>query len=827
MKRLIWVFILNSIVILSLAQTFKGSVVDNAGSPVPYATIYLHEIKSGVTTDEQGLFQTILSPGKYTCNVSSLGFTAQSFSFQMPGKDYERKIVLTERIYSLPEVNVLKGMEDPAYAVMRKAIAKASFYRTQIKGFTAGTYLKGTGKGTSIPALLKISKEVRKDAKEFLGKLFLLEEQQVVTFIAPNIWSKRVIAYKNSFPEKVQIDMGLTTVNFYTPEIFGKISPLNPRAFSFYRFRLDAYYAEDGQMVNKIRVIPKRKDARLLEGDLFIIENLWCASAADLTFNGNGIKAKIKVVCKEVQPAVFLPVSTNSSVDIDIMGFKAEASYLAAVHYTEVKTDIEKKEEITQLPAVAVVEKPSKKYKYERPVGMIRKNTQIDSLADKKDSLYWTTIRSVPLRQEEFQSYQYKEEKIQQKDSLDKNDASKKKIAAGIPSVFLFGRTFTTANKKAWLVLPNLASYIPEFNFVDGYWLGAKLKMGINLSSSSLLRFTPLFYYTTARKEWVTQSELAIEYAPRRRGSLSLSSGVISADYNGEDGENRLINTFSSALFGHNHVKLYEKTFVTIDHAIEPFNGLLFSSSFSWQRRRMLQNNIHKSWFKKSAEPNTPVNSLFRSMPDNDLLKTSLLLEFTPEHYYHMSNGKKIYESSRYPTFTLRYDRAFPVNGSRYLTSYHMMQFSVKQNIEFGLFNRLYWSINSGSFWNVRNLQFPDFKHFASTDIWATTRSFDQGFNLLDSYLLSTNARWMQTNISWYTPQLLLKQLPFLKNKPIDEALHLRSIVMYKQQPYTELGYSVGFLGYARIGVFVGFKGIDFNSAGVSFSLPLLLFADK
>ena len=67
---------------------------------------------------------------------------------------------------------------------MRKAIANAPYYRTQVKGFRAGTYLKGTGKMKTIPAILKLSKEVRKESKELLGKLFVMEEQRVVTFKA-------------------------------------------------------------------------------------------------------------------------------------------------------------------------------------------------------------------------------------------------------------------------------------------------------------------------------------------------------------------------------------------------------------------------------------------------------------------------------------------------------------------------------------------------------------------------------------------------------------------------------------------------------------------
>lgn len=828
MKRFIGLLLFISFTVAVSAQTFKGSVTDKAGNPVAHAALYLKEIKSGFTTDEYGRFQAKLSVGSYTCEVSSLGFISQQFTFQMPERDYEKNIVLDERIYALPEVAIAKKGEDPAYAVMRKAIARASYHRTQVKGFKAGAYLKGTGRGTSIPALLKLSKEVRTKSKEMLGKLFLLEEQQVITFTAPAHWDKRVLAYKNSFPEELQVEMGLTTFNFYTPQIFGKISPLNPKAFSYYRFRLDGFFEENGQMINKIRVIPRREDKRLIEGDLFIVEDLWCVSAAEVNIHGSGLKARIKVIGKEVQPAVFLPVSLHMTTTIDLMGFKAEASYLSAVHYTEVRTD--RKAEEPSAPSEktnAVVAALPKKHKYERPSVRVRSNTQIDSLAGQKDSLYWDTIRSVPLRQEELQSYLYKEEKIVRKDSVDEPSPGKPSLTGKMLNTLLFGRTFRTTDRKAWLTISGITSCLPNYNFVDGFWLGTELKMGTRLSESSALHFNPMLCYTTARKRWIGQGELALDYAPRRRGNLSLTGGRLSADYNGESGESRLVNALSSALSGHNHLKLYEKTFFTLSHAIEPLNSLLFSTSLSWQRRKMLDNHIHHSWFKREAEPNVPENADFLPMPENELLKLSLGLEYTPAHYYRLSKGKKVYEESRYPTFTLKYDRAFPMKDSRYQTSYHMMQFSARQNIEFGMFNRFNWSVNAGLFWKARNLQFPDFKHFASTDIWVTTRSFDTGFNLLGNYALSTNTRWVQGNLSWYTPYLLLKQLPFLSGTSFDEALHLRSAFISGKRSYTELGYSVGVSKVARVGVFAGFESLKFRSIGGSISFLLLQLLSK
>ena len=541
MKQSIAFALICSFTISLWAQTFKGRVVDLAGNPIPYAALYLKELKTGFTTDDNGCFQTSLPAGQYTCEVSSLGFAGQTFSFSISAGDVEKNIVLSEQIYSLREVNVVKGVEDPAYSVMRKAIANAPYYRTQVKGFRAGTYLKGTGKMKTIPAILKLSKEVR----------------------------------------------------------------------------------------------------------------------------------------------------------------------------------------------------------------------------------------------------------------------------------------------KAWIGWKGLPSYVSEYNFVDGFWLGAKFETGLKLSEASTLRFTPSAYYTTARKAVAGQSELSLSYAPRRRGYLELSGGVLSADYNGESGESRLINTVASSFFGRNDVKLYEKRFLSFQNKIELANSLLLSTSLSWQRRQMLENHIHRSWFKKEAESNIPDSRAFYPMPENELLKASFALEYTPAHYYRMYRGKKVYEESKCPTFTLRYDRAFPLKGALPSPSYHLAEFSARQSIEFGMFNTLDWAVNAGTFWNKSGMQFPDFKHFATTGLPVTERSFDTGFSLLDNYAYSTNTRWVQANISWYTPCLLLKFLPFLKKKNLDEALHLRTLVEYDRRPYSEIGYSIGFMKLARLGVFLGFDSLKYRSAGVSVSIPLSTFAGE
>ena len=63
------------------------------------------------------------------------------------------------------------------------------------------------------------------------------------------------------------------------------------------------------------------------------------------------------------------------------------------------------------------------------------------------------------------------------------------------------GETYRTSDKKAWIGWKGLPSYVPEYNFVDGFWLGAKFETGLKLSEASTLQFTPSCLLYTSQEE--------------------------------------------------------------------------------------------------------------------------------------------------------------------------------------------------------------------------------------------------------------------------------------------------------------------------------------
>ena len=54
----------------------------------------------------------------------------------------------------MQEVEVRAGKEDPAYTIIRKAIAKSKFHRLQVQHYSARVYVKGAGRVKDVPFLL-------------------------------------------------------------------------------------------------------------------------------------------------------------------------------------------------------------------------------------------------------------------------------------------------------------------------------------------------------------------------------------------------------------------------------------------------------------------------------------------------------------------------------------------------------------------------------------------------------------------------------------------------------------------------------------------------
>ncbi|MDH6535005.1 carboxypeptidase-like regulatory domain-containing protein [Parabacteroides sp. 52] len=844
------------------AQNVKGKVVDSSGEPVFNASVYIREIAQGIMADDRGEFQTTLQAGNYTIECSSLGYERKSLSVAVGEEPVSLTIELQIKAYSIREVVVNAKREDPAYSIMRKAISMAPFYLHQIKRYESEIYLKGTLKVEKIPRLLKIQAGAsQEEIKNIENKLFLIESQNEVIFTAPNTYDQRVVAATSNIPSDVDVAdaMDVITTNIYDPNAMGRISPLSPQAFTYYKFTWEGAASDGTHLINKIRVQPKKKSPKLVTGWLYIIANSWNVQSADLSATEFGITIRFTATYNEVKPYAFLPTAYDMDLKVDIMGVKATGKYYSSIQYKEVEINeaqgvIRKKEEqvvpvLTEKPKskkqqkaqqkldilsqkenlnnrdaykmaqlMKEVVEPEEQRKAHESLELLSNNSSVritvDSLASKRDSSYWTNIRDLPLRPEEVESYKMK-------DSLKlANESGERSITIstgansdGILGKITGGHTFSLG-KGISLGYNGLIGAVPEYNFVDGVWLGQRLTLHKKIKKGSEIKISPSAYYVTGRQtvNWEINGDFT--YAPLRNGNLTLSGGNTTADFSNE-GDLRFINSLSSLFFGKNPIKFYQKKFIKVINKVDLANGLNLTLGFSHEDRNTLENNLSFHIFGKHPEANIPGNRDIY-MPNNSTTKYAVHLEYTPRHYYSIERGRKVYMHSSFPTISASY-----VRGINKLGNYHCWDAGIHQNIPLNEFDNITYAVHGGFFSQNDPVAFPDYKHFRTNELFITGNALAYSFNLLDNYVYSTNKRWLNAHLNYTSAYLLLKHIPFLQSYMFNESLHLKTLWI-PHKNHTEAGYSLGIEDVGRIGVFVGLERGKYDSVGFTVSIPIL-----
>jgi len=745
-----------------------------------------------------------------------LGYETFSDIVQIPANDkIYRKIQLKAKDFNLQEV-VVANKEDPAYEIMRKAIAKTPFYQKIVKEYEAECYIKGNMELTKVNKMLdKLSgDEDGVKTSEYKDKLFVQESFSTVKFTAPDKYEQTVKAFKSSIPDNKspKETIGLVTSSLYLPRFMGCISPLNPKAFGYYKFRYEGFSDENGENINKIKVIPKLKDPELFSGYIYIADNSWDIRNADLSSSAYGIDQHFVISYGKLSEAVYLPTAFNNYVTANILGYGGNFSYHSSIKYTNLVVNDSVRNEIKPLPI-------KKKKNLNLSLLPDRYKKTADTLATKRDSAYWKDIRNVPLNQKEIESFAKKDSVQLHLDSLRK----KKTDAKFQSSDIVMGGQIGGDSTKWAFNYGGIIGILRDYNFVDGFELGQKLSVTTKLGKTNKLQISPDIYYTTARKSLAWKTDIGLAYAPMRIGKLAVSFGDVATDFNPE-GPTRLDNAFSSLIHQKNTGMFYRKKYAEIGNQVDLSNGLRLSTNLAFERRSPLENNTTFALFKRKKD----ITENLQSPDFSDLASYSVGLEYTPEHYYTVSNGRKEYEYSSFPTFKLNYSEGFSSIWSNN-SHFRKLDAYITQQFKTSLFSSISYELNGGSFLGKTDrMNFADYKFFnTSGDFWLTQKRPLTTFMLLNPYSSATNNYWLSTKIGYSSKYIFLKYLPFLQGKLFNESVQLKYLYTPNQKNYLEAGYYIDLFKVMNLGVNVSFDKMKYDSWGIRFAMPIELLKRK
>src|SRR5690606_29372245 len=114
----------------------RGIISDENGDQLAFATIFVKERGTGTTANSEGSFEIALSPGRYELVFQHLGRKTEVRVANIKDQFQELNITLVPQEIVLQSVTVNADDEDPAYSIMRKAIAKANYHRNVLDSYS-------------------------------------------------------------------------------------------------------------------------------------------------------------------------------------------------------------------------------------------------------------------------------------------------------------------------------------------------------------------------------------------------------------------------------------------------------------------------------------------------------------------------------------------------------------------------------------------------------------------------------------------------------------------------------------------------------------------
>ena len=125
------------------ATRIQGHVRDDKGALLPFSSIFVKGTTIGTTANTAGAYFLDLQPGSYTLVCQHVGYHLVEKDISVANSEITIDFSLSIQQLTLNPVIITNNAEDPAYEIIRNAIAKRAFYRNQVDAFQCKVYIKG------------------------------------------------------------------------------------------------------------------------------------------------------------------------------------------------------------------------------------------------------------------------------------------------------------------------------------------------------------------------------------------------------------------------------------------------------------------------------------------------------------------------------------------------------------------------------------------------------------------------------------------------------------------------------------------------------------
>ena len=794
MKKITFLFLLFTATAF-FAQV-KGKITDTKNQPLSFVSVYLEKTVTGTTSNDNGDYVLNLkNTGKHIIVFQFLGYKTVKKEVVINNFPFELNVKLEEENVKLDAIS-LSTKENPANGIIRNTIANKDKNTDKFATYTAKFYSRGLYKIKNAP-----EKFMGRTMGDFGGGLdstrsgiiYLSETISDIKFQKkPKRFKENIVASKVSGR-----DNGISfnraedaNINFYSNSVeFGNdlISPISTNAFSYYKYKLEGtFYDKNGKLINKIKIIPKRKNDRVFTGSLYIVEDDWALYGADVSVTGAQVNIPVVDVLHLKQNYnyskendAWVLISQSIDFKVNFFGFKFDGRFSSAYSEYNFNPSFNDK---TFTNEVLTFEKE----------------------ATEKDTVFWNSIRPVPLTKEEVKDYVVKDSiKVVRKSKKYLDSVNKKQNKFSLLSP-VTGYSYRNSYEKWSLSFDGLIDDF-SFNTVKGFntslgvsyfkrlndkgkWWNAGIKANYGFSEKKI---RPTFFFT---KKWDNIS----------RPRLSITGGIITLQFNGRNPVAKANNTFSSLFDRLNYLKIYEKTFSRVAFSKEIKNGIYFGGSLEYANRKPLFNTTDYSFASQTKnggyKSNNPLNPTdFTNAPFKEHSIATLNLGTTfifGQKYLSYPDRKFNIGNPKYPSLNIRYIKRFGASDKNLNSDLFLA--NIRQDINAGNYGNLVYNLRGGMFLKKKNIAFMDFLQAKGNQLSFPLESQLDSFGLLEYYKLYTNDKYAEAHLEHNFRGAILGKIPLINKLNFHLVGGAKTLFMADKNPYTEFSVGIDNIGFGK-----------------------------
>ena len=786
-------FVFLSHILFAQSLTLRGKITDQQGQAIPFASVYEKNTTIGTSANSEGEYSLRLNPGKHELNYRAIGYKQETREIDLRA-NYNLDISLTQAVFELADVIVRAGGEDPAYEVIRNAIKKRKSHLREANEYSTDVYIKGMQKLLAAPKKFlgrnidDLSKEIGLDSNR-TGIFYLSESESRLSYMQPDNYREVMISSKVSGSNRafsfnrasdINIDFYENIINLEGLSNRPFISPIADNALFYYDYKLIGTSTENGQLVNKIELLPKRGSDPVFRGHVYIIEDSWRIHSSDLNItkqaNINFVDTlNIRQQYIPVGSRIWLPSSVRYDFTGGVFGFRFGGYYLALFKNYDLNPGLNKKDFVEVLKIAREV--------------------------NKKDSAYWTQARPVPLTEEEKTDYEKKAVlalKRESKPYLDSLDKANNKFK---PVQFIVGSGYNPRNrfKRENYSFSSLVNSL-FYNTVEGFGINYQAGYSKRLDSltNKYVNFTGKVRYGLSSEKLYGSVSGNI---PVKAATFSFNLGSDVLDLNNLGSMSQLGNSINSLFYERNFLKLYEKKFISASLS-QRFGGFVGSITTEWANRATLNNTSDytvRDLKDRVFTSNNPLEAApfsgARLFPENQAFKLSFRGTYDFSNKYATYPSGKIHQPSKYPLLGLNYIKGIKgVFGSD--VDYDLLSLDLtKSDIKLGMYGQFKFWLGAGTFLNDRSLYFPDYKHFVGNITLGFIPKINN-FLFLDFYKNSTADKFAEAHFEHNFSGFITNKLPIIRKLKLKEVVGFNYLTTPAMKNYNEVYFGLEYLTF-------------------------------